>query len=79
MKTSNLEIDHSKITKDMFKVHTTGTTVYSSQLENEFFGPNSQSGLQHCGLYDEERKVESVEEREKHIRFYSKFYNVKRV
>ena len=36
LKTSNLEIDHSKITKDMFKVHATGTTVYSSQLENEF-------------------------------------------
>lgn len=95
LKTSNLEIDDSKITKDMFNVHATGTTVYSSQLEKEFFGPNSQSGLQHCGLYDEERKVESVEEKngniilhlvtdevhkmEKHIRFYSKFYNVKRV
>ena len=57
LKTSNLEIDDSKITKDMFNVHATGTTVYSSQLEKEFFGPNSQSGLQHCGLYDEERKV----------------------
>lgn len=94
LKTSNLEIDDSKITKDMFNVHATGTTVYSSQLEKEFFGPNSQSGLQHCGLYDEERKVESVEEKNgniilhlvtdeetkgKNIRFYSKFYNVKRV
>ena len=67
LKTSNLEIDHSKITKDMFKVHATGTTVYSSQLENEFFGPNSQSGLQHCGLYDEEREVESVEEKNGNI------------
>ena len=67
LKTSNLEIDNSKITKDMFKVHATGTTVYSNQLENEFFGPNSQSGLQHCGLYDEERKVESVEEKNGNI------------
>ena len=58
LKTSNLEIDNSKITKDMFNVHATGTTVYSSQLEKDFFGPNSQSGLQHCGLYDEERKVD---------------------
>ena len=47
LKTSNLEIDDSKITKDMFNVHATGTTVYSSQLEKEFFGPNSQS----CLLY----------------------------
>lgn len=67
LKTSNLEIDDSKITKDMFNVHATGTTVYSSQLEKEFFGPNSQSGLQHCGLYDEERKVESVEEKNGNI------------
>lgn len=36
LKTSNLEIDDSKITKDMFNVHATGTTVYSSQLEKEF-------------------------------------------
>lgn len=67
LKTSNLEIDDSKITKDMFNVHATGTTVYSSQLEKDFFGPNSQSGLQHCGLYDEERKVESVEEKNGNI------------
>ena len=67
LKTSNLEIDNSKITKDMFNVHATGTTVYSSQLEKDFFGPNSQSGLQHCGLYDEERKVESVEEKNGNI------------
>lgn len=36
LKTFNLEIDDSKITKDMFNVHATGTTVYSSQLEKEF-------------------------------------------
>ena len=36
LKTSNLEIDNSKITKDMFNVHATGTTVYSSQLEKDF-------------------------------------------
>lgn len=33
----------------------------------KIFGPNSQSGLQHCGLYDEERKVESVEEKNGNI------------
>lgn len=34
------------------------------------FWSNSQSGLQHCGLYDEERKVESVEEKTE-ILFYT--------
>lgn len=38
-----------------------------ANLKKEFFGPNSQSGLQHCGLYDEERKVESVEEKNGNI------------
>lgn len=34
------------------------------------FWSNSQSGLQHCGLYDEEREVESVEEKME-ILFYT--------
>ena len=67
LKTSELNVDESKLTKEMFNVHAKATSVYSPKLEEEFFGPNSQHGLQHCGLYDVDRKVESIEQKNGNI------------
>lgn len=60
LNTSNLDVDETKLTKDMFDVHVSSSSVYTLQQEKEFFGDDSLHGLQHCGLYDGQREVESI-------------------
>lgn len=62
---SGLNIDENSITKDMFNIKAQSSTVYTAEQENEFFGLNSEHGLQHLGLYGStSRNVESVDIKE---------------
>lgn len=62
---SELNIDEDKITKDMFNITAQSSTVYTDEQEKEFFGKDSEHGLQHSGLYGPtSRNVESVDIKE---------------
>lgn len=62
---SGLNIDENKITKDMFNITAQSSTVYTDEQEKEFFGKDSEHGLQHLGLYGPtSRNVESVDIKE---------------
>lgn len=58
---SNLDVDKTKITKDMFNIYVTTSSIYTPIQEEEFFGINSKHGLEHTGLYQGNREIESIE------------------
>ena len=58
---SNLDVDETRINKDMFNIHAVSSSIYTLEQEREFFGDDSKHGLQHCGLYEGDRKIESME------------------
>lgn len=58
---SNLDVDETKINKEMFNIHVVSSSIYTAEQEAEFFGTNSKHGLQHTGLYEGNREIESIE------------------
>lgn len=67
LNTSDLNIDENQIKKEMFNITAKSSSVYTEEQEKEFFGSDSMHGLQHCGIYESKRNVESVEIKDENI------------